>query len=124
MKTFKKTRNALLVAVGALALAGPAAAQSSQAQHGHALFMENGCYLCHGTVGQGGVGPAIAVDLLPYVALSNYVRAPSGQMPPFSEKVVSDADLHDIYAYLSSLPTPPSPDGIKLLPKVPTPVGK
>lgn len=124
MKTFKTMRNGFLLALGTVALAGPAAAQSSQAQHGHALFLENGCYLCHGTVGQGGVGPAIAVGLLPYVALSNYVRAPSGQMPPFSEKVLNDADLHDIYAYLSSLPTPHSPDSIKLLPKVPTPVGK
>ncbi|MDB5776280.1 MAG: hypothetical protein JWP38_2413 [Herbaspirillum sp.] len=97
-------------------------AQSEQVQRGAALFEKNGCYLCHGTVGQGGVGPAIAVHLIPYAGLSAYVRHPGGEMPPFSEKVLSDADLRDIYAYLSAQPAPRSADSIPLLPK-PVPVG-
>jgi ubiquinol-cytochrome c reductase cytochrome c subunit len=127
MNTLKQAGGALLIAFGMLAASAPAMAQSvqaaqpalsEQAQHGHDLFMKNGCYLCHGTVGQGGVGPAIAMDLLPYVALSAYVRAPSGEMPPFSQKILKDADLRDIYAYLAALPTPKSADSIPLLPKV------
>jgi mono/diheme cytochrome c family protein len=36
-------------------------------------------------------------------------------MPPFTPKVVSDAQLADIYAFLRSLPPPPDPDTIPLL---------
>jgi ubiquinol-cytochrome c reductase cytochrome c subunit len=114
-----------MLAFGALIAAAPAMAQSdkpappasAQVRHGQELWEKNGCYLCHGTVGQGGVGPAVAVDLIPYVALSVYVRNPTGEMPPFSEKVLSDADLKDIYAYMSAQPAPKSPDSTPLLPK-------
>ena len=58
---------------------------------------------------------AIAVDLLPYQAFAYYVREPSGAMPPFSEKILSDADLSDIHAYLDSLPKPPSAAGRALI---------
>jgi ubiquinol-cytochrome c reductase cytochrome c subunit len=95
-----------------------ALAQSAQVKHGGELWEKNGCYMCHGTVGQGGVGPAVAVDLVPFVALSAYVRHPSGEMPPYAEGVLSDADLHDIYAYLGAQAKPRNPDSINLIPKV------
>ncbi|MEZ0601167.1 cytochrome c [Paraburkholderia sp. IW21] len=118
MNVLKRTVSLALTLAASCALLTPALAQTSDAiQRGHEHFLKDGCYLCHGTVGQGGVGPAIAVDLLPYPALANYVRAPSGAMPPFSEKILSDADLSDIHAYLASLPKPPAADSIKLLPK-------
>ena len=122
MNLFKQSGK-LLLTLGLLAPIAPVMAQSAapkqsdQVQRGQVLFEKNGCYLCHGTVGQGGVGPGIAVDLVPYVALSIYVRNPTGEMPPFSEKILSDADLRDIYAYLSAQPAPKSPDSIPLLPK-------
>jgi mono/diheme cytochrome c family protein len=106
-----------------LAFAAPASAQakanlnSAEVKRGQALWDKNGCYLCHGTVGQGGVGPAVAVDLVPLVAVNAYVRHPTGDMPPYSEKVLSDADLKDIYAYLSSQADPKKADSIPLLPK-------
>jgi ubiquinol-cytochrome c reductase cytochrome c subunit len=126
MTLIKHACRAALLLGALLASTEPVLAQTSStsassdlhARRGHELFLQNGCYLCHGTVGQGGVGPAIGVNVLPYVAISNYVRAPSGQMPPFSTRVLSDADLHDIYAYLVSLPKPAAPDSIPLLPKV------
>jgi ubiquinol-cytochrome c reductase cytochrome c subunit len=128
MNLFKKTAGVALAlgVLGALGIVAPAMAQSekpasAQVQQGQALWEKNGCYLCHGTVGQGGFGPAVAVDLVPYAGLSAYVRNPTAEMPPFSEKVLSDADLKDIYAYLSAQPAPKSPDSTSLLPKV-TPV--
>jgi ubiquinol-cytochrome c reductase cytochrome c subunit len=133
MHTFKQTGGALLLALLGLTAAATASAQSAQApqsvqsagvEHGQELFMKNGCYLCHGTVGQGGVGPAIVVDLIPYAALSAYVRNPAGEMPPFSEKILSDADLRAMYAYLGAQPKPSSPDSIPLLPKVVMPGAK
>jgi mono/diheme cytochrome c family protein len=118
MSPFKRTISLALALTASCALLTPALAQTSDTiQRGHEHFLKDGCYLCHGTVGQGGVGPAIAVDLLPYEAFAYYVREPSGAMPPFSAKILSDADLSDIHAYLGSLPKPPAADSIKLLPK-------
>lgn len=115
MNFLQKTSSALL-----LMLIGAAApiAQAADAEQGHELFMKRGCYLCHGTVGQGGIaGPHLVPDLLPFDAFSAYVRTPASQMPPFSAKILSEAELRAIHAYLSSLPKSPAPDSIKLLPK-------
>lgn len=82
------------------------AATNAQAS-GQQLFMANNCYLCHGTVGQGGAGPRIAPPSLPPEAgFTAYVRHPSGRMPAFTAKVLGDADLTAIYGYLQSLPQP------------------
>lgn len=116
MKNMKKT-GGLLLALGFLAVSGAAVAQSADVKNGQVLWESKGCYLCHGTVGQGGVGPAVATDLVPLVAVLQYVRHPTGDMPPFSEKVLSDADLHAIYAYMQAQPQPKSADSIPLLPK-------
>jgi hypothetical protein len=36
-------------------------------------------------------------------------------MPPYTAKVVSDQELADMYAFLQSLPHPPSVESIPLL---------
>jgi hypothetical protein len=36
-------------------------------------------------------------------------------MPPFTEKVVTDAELTDIHAFLASVPAPPAVKDIPLL---------
>ena len=41
-----------------------------------------------------------------FAAFSRYVRQPTGQMPPYTAKVVSDADLANIYAFVQSRPEP------------------
>jgi mono/diheme cytochrome c family protein len=43
------------------------------------------------------------------------VRKPANQMPPYTEKVVSDSDLADIHAFLRSLPQPRPAREIPLL---------
>ncbi|MDB5764175.1 MAG: cytochrome c, mono- and diheme variant family [Herminiimonas sp.] len=120
MNPFKKTGCAVLMALlGQSAIIAQASAQATtDARHGQELFMKRGCYLCHGTVGQGSnAGPHIAPDPVPYAAFTIFVRTPASQMPPFSDKVLSEPELRDIHAYLSSIPKPQAADSIKLLPK-------
>jgi len=87
-----------------------------QASNGKNLFIKYGCYECHGTQGQGTTaGARLAPKPLVLAALIAYVRQPKGQMPPYTAKVISDAELADIRAYLASIPEPPPAKNIPLL---------
>ena len=104
-------RFAIRAAVAALALGlvvVDTAAAAGSPDKGKVAFIRNGCYLCHGTVGQGSIttsrGKVINHTKLPVEAFIGFVRGTNRAMPPYSEKVISDADLTDIYAYLESLP--------------------
>jgi ubiquinol-cytochrome c reductase cytochrome c subunit len=80
---------------------------AQDAANGKKLFSSVGCYECHGRVGQGGsAGPRLAPRPVPLEALVAYVRHPSGAMPPYTAKLVTDAQLADIHAYLASIPPP------------------
>ncbi len=93
-----------------------ASALAASAEHGKILFMHKGCWECHGTEGQGAsTGPRLAPNPIPYEKLANSVRTSSRSMPPYREKILSDADLRDIYAYLQSIPNPPDVGSIPLL---------
>ena len=103
---------------GAAAQKPPATpASRGNAQKGQQLFTSDGWYECHGREGQGSTatGPRLAPRPIPFAALSKYVRQPTGQMPPFTSKVVSDAELADIYAFLQSRPQPPAVESLPLL---------
>ena len=63
----------------------------------------------------GNAGPRIGVKPPPLAGFMAYVRRPAQQMPPFTAKVVSDAELTDIHAYLSSRPAPKPLKDIPLL---------
>jgi mono/diheme cytochrome c family protein len=98
------------------------ATQSSSSEGGNGedgkkLFVKYGCYECHGFQGQGspGTGARIAPNPIPLSALTSYVRKPTGEMPPYSVKVLSDKDLADIYAFLKSVPSPPDVKNLPLL---------
>ena len=106
-----------LVCAGLLASAGVGMAQSSgNADNGKKLFSKYGCYQCHGTQGQGTTaGARLAPKPIALAALIAYVRKPAGQMPPYTAKVVSDAELGDIRAYLATIPEPPPAKNIPLL---------
>ena len=94
-----------------------AEAQSAgNAENGKKVFERMMCYSCHGHEGQGGgAGPRIGVKPPPLAGFLAYVRHPAGVMPPFTAKVVSDVELTDIHAYLSSRPAPPPLKDIPLL---------
>ena len=111
---------ALLIAAsmfgGSAAFAAQAAPQGD-ATKGKANFERVGCYQCHGHQGQGGrEGPRIADPVpLAWPALQAWVRTTSGDMPPYTTKVLSDSELVDIYAYLQSVPKAPDFKSIPLL---------
>jgi mono/diheme cytochrome c family protein len=104
---------ALFAGAGAVGAPAP----QGDAVKGKANFLKYGCYTCHGYQGQGAgaTGKKLAPNPLPYAALSAFVRSTSRDMPPFTEKVMPDQDLIDIYAYLSSIPPSPNPATIPLL---------
>ena len=92
------------------------AAPAGNVETGKKLYVSYGCWQCHGYEGQGGAaGPRLAPRPLPYAGFSRYVRRPTNQMPPYTEKVTSNADLEHIYAYLMSKPVPPPASSIPLL---------
>ena len=94
-----------------------AAGPPPDAERGQALFKAKGCYECHGVTGRGarGVAPALAPPRVPPESFLAYVGRPGGQMPPYGAVLVTDADLREIYAYLSALPKPRDAASIALL---------
>lgn len=90
---------------------------AGNAENGKKLFAKYGCYECHGREAQGGGynGPRLAPDPVPFSVVQSYIRHPQGEMPPYTEKVVSDKDLADIYAFLRSQPEPSAVKSIPIL---------
>jgi ubiquinol-cytochrome c reductase cytochrome c subunit len=89
---------------------------SSASEKGKQLFVKNGCWQCHGFVGQGGIaGPALAPNVIPLEALTSFVRNSNRSMPPYKEEILSNADLAEIHAYLASIPKPADPNSVPLL---------
>jgi mono/diheme cytochrome c family protein len=113
----------LLVAAATLLLGGAAAraadAPAGDAANGQRVFLADGCYQCHGTVGQGGryngPVPRIYRTELPWDGFIGLLRAPPNDMPPYTDAVLTDTEAADIYAYLHSLPEPKSARDIPLL---------
>jgi mono/diheme cytochrome c family protein len=110
---------ALAALSGALTVsvrAAPPAASTPEIDQGRELFRAKGCYECHGLAAQGAMGVAPPLrPVLPPEAFGAFVRNPSGQMPPYSAKVLPDAELMAIQAYLRSLPPTKSASQIPLL---------
>jgi ubiquinol-cytochrome c reductase cytochrome c subunit len=89
----------------------PAAPQApaGNVETGKKLWVSVGCWQCHGYEGQGGAaGPRLSARNLPFAGFSAYVRRPTNQMPPYTAKVVSDADMAHLYAYVQSRPAAPA----------------
>jgi mono/diheme cytochrome c family protein len=83
---------------------------------GKQVFLKDGCYSCHGYDGHGGVAPKLAPRPIPAAAFTAIVRhPPASAMPTYSAKVMSDAELTDVWAYLKSIPDPPPVKNIPLL---------
>ena len=132
MRSFRRFALAAVVSALAVSSAGVLRAQTSapsgNAVHGGALFVAQGCYECHGYQGQGtgrraggqDPGPNIAPAPIAYGAFVAQLRHPRVVMPPYDAVLLSDADVADIYAYLSSVPAAKDPHAIALLATVNT----
>jgi len=114
MEQFLGTRWARGTAAAAWLLAsGWAAAQqapAAQVELGRQLYMKNGCYACHGTVGQGGErsgAPRLAPEPYPAEAIKAFMRGAKEAMPRFDPSFVSDEQIVAIHAYLASIPKGP-----------------
>jgi ubiquinol-cytochrome c reductase cytochrome c subunit len=112
----------LLVLAGLILVAGPAFAQQGSpppgsAANGKALYLQVGCYQCHGLAGQGALmtGPRVVRTELPYQAFLAQLRHPVNQMPPYEAAVLSDQEAADLYAYLRQMPAPRDVKSIPLL---------
>ena len=98
---------AMLAALAAAATVNAhAQAPAGDPARGKAAYMQNMCYTCHGTVGQGGdrgSGPRIAYDVWPWEGFAQQTRRPRESMPRYDVAHLPDAELADIYAYVASI---------------------
>jgi mono/diheme cytochrome c family protein len=100
-----------------LVLLTQASAPRGNADNGKVLFTKTGCYQCHGRDAQGATakGPRLNQNPITYERFVSYIRKPTGEMPPYTAKVVNDQQAADIFAFLQSLAKPPAVDSIPLL---------
>lgn len=102
--------------VAALGMSIGFAQSNGNAENGKKLFLRDGCWECHGYAGQGSRdGARIAATALNAQGLIRYVRRPSGAMPAYVDKVITDQELTDIWAYLKTLPGPKPVKDVPLL---------
>uniref|UniRef100_Q01RF4 Cytochrome c domain-containing protein n=1 Tax=Solibacter usitatus (strain Ellin6076) TaxID=234267 RepID=Q01RF4_SOLUE len=113
-----------IVTVIGMILAGtlPALSQApaSDTTKGKELFLKYGCYQCHGYSGQNGPGKPLVPMKFGQAAFTMYLRNPikpnqMNWMPSYSDKVLTNVQLGDIYAYIKTLPEAPAAEDIPLL---------
>jgi len=99
-----------LAALGACATALAQNEPARDTANGKRAYLAVGCFACHGRAGQGGAynypAPPLAQTRLSEEAFKTLVRTGPNEMPAYSESVLSDRDLGDIYAFARSLPGP------------------
>jgi ubiquinol-cytochrome c reductase cytochrome c subunit len=96
-----------------------AAAPVGSIQSGKDLYLRYSCYACHGYDGHGGAGARLVPLPMPVARFTAYIRnPPRPQMPPYSTKLLSDAQLADLWAYIKSLPVSPDAKDIPLLAQI------
>jgi mono/diheme cytochrome c family protein len=87
---------------------------TGDAKHGNELFLSYSCYSCHSFDGHGGAGARLVPMPLNQAAFIAFVRN-AGRMPSYSSKVLPDAQLADIYAYIKTLPASREAKSIPLI---------
>jgi mono/diheme cytochrome c family protein len=111
LNLFGVTAVAASLCLGGMATAARAQdAPPGNAAEGKRIYLATGCFFCHGRAGQGGMlnGPApiLAKTAMPWEGFLGQLRRPSNEMPAYAEKVMSEKQIADIYAFLQSLSGP------------------
>ena len=102
---FSACRILIPAALALLVLADTVLAQD--AERGFELFQSVECAACHGAAAQGMMGPTLAGTRLSLAEVRRQVRSPrSNRMPDFSIDKLSEEDLADVFAYMTSLEAP------------------
>ena len=97
----------------------PTAPPSGNAQTGKDLYLRYSCYACHSYDGHGGAGARLVPLPMNTARFTAYIRnPPRPQMPAYSTKLLSDAQLADIWAYIKSLPVSAEAKDIPLLARI------
>jgi mono/diheme cytochrome c family protein len=79
--------------------AGETVATGGDAARGQALYQDN-CSSCHGSAGEGGIGPALAGSGLSAAQVRAKIDAGGGTMPA---GLVTGQDEDDVVAYVDSI---------------------
>jgi mono/diheme cytochrome c family protein len=108
---------AAMLVVSACAVFGQSKDLAGDVDKGAAIFVKNGCYQCHGRIGQGTIaGARLMQTKLTQAGFIGFVRnPPPSSMPQFRVKSMSDQELADVYAYIKSIPPPKAAKDIPLL---------
>ena len=97
----------------------PSAPPAGNAQAGKDLYLRYSCYACHRYDGNGGAGARLVPLPMTVSRFTAYIRnPPRPQMPAYSSKLLSDAQLADIFAYIKSLPASADAKDIPLLAQI------
>jgi mono/diheme cytochrome c family protein len=94
----------------------PPAAQGN-AQTGKDLYAKYSCYACHGYDGHGGSGARLVPMRMNLPGFTAYIKNPR-QMPPYTAKVLTDAQAADLWTFIKSIPESPAADKIPLLSQI------
>jgi mono/diheme cytochrome c family protein len=78
------------------------------------LYAKYSCYACHGYDGHGGAGARLVPMRMNAPGFTAYIRNPR-QMPPYTEKVLADAQVADLFAFIKAMPESPTADKLPLL---------
>jgi ubiquinol-cytochrome c reductase cytochrome c subunit len=117
------THTCLLLIASAVLLANPSVKAEqrpispSDIAQGRAIYVAQGCYLCHGLAGQGSIysGPALVPLSLDDDGFRKMLRSPVGAMPRYSEAALPSQTIFLLETYVRALPPGPPAAKIPLL---------
>ena len=106
-KTFSFSCLRVFVVTVGFSAVGQRDIRGADVERGKQTFMRVGCYQCHGREAQGASsGPRLGPNPLPLAAFARAIRTPRNEMPPYSVKLLSDAELADAHAFVAARPRP------------------